>query len=128
MLARVESGQMPQEDACSLSEMVAEIAQDMEPVAAEKGMRIQTQLCSFTMKGNRALLARAFINLVDNAIRYGREGGTLRIAMRRGEEGVCLRFEDDGRGIAQQDLSMIFERFWRADRSRATQGLSLIHI
>lgn len=56
MLARVESGQMPQEDACSLSEMVAEIAQDMEPVAAEKGMRIQTQLCSFTMKGNRALL------------------------------------------------------------------------
>ncbi|HIU15300.1 MAG TPA: HAMP domain-containing protein [Candidatus Ventricola intestinavium] len=125
MLARVESGQMPQEDACSLSEMVAEIAQDMEPVAAEKGMRIQTQLCSFTMKGNRALLARAFINLVDNAIRYGREGGTLRIAMRRGEEGVCLRFEDDGRGIAQQDLSMIFERFWRADRSRATQGTGI---
>ena len=124
-LARVESGQMARDDVCRLDEMIERIARDMEPLAAERQMRMELELFPCQMMGNRALLARAFINLIDNAIRYGREGGSVRIAMAKEGDGLVLCFEDDGCGIAQEDLPKVFERFWRADRSRTTSGTGI---
>lgn len=121
-LARVEAGQMAREDDCALDEMLGEIAQDMEPLAQARGMRMETALIPHAMRANRALLARAFINLIDNAVRYGREGGVVRIAMREEDGHICVRVEDDGCGIAADDLPMVFERFWRADGARSAPG------
>lgn len=124
-LARVESGQMARGDVCRVDEMIAKIALDMEPLAAERQMRLETSLYPCRVMGNQALLARAFINLIDNAIRYGREGGCVRITMSQEDGGLKLCFEDDGCGIAPEDLPKVFERFWRGDRSRTSAGTGI---
>ncbi len=125
MIARVESGQMERADRCPLDAMLAGVAEDMAPVAGERGIRVETALCPCEIQGNRAMLTRAFVNLVDNAIRYGREGGHVRLRMELEARHVAVCVEDDGCGIAEADLPKIFDRFWRADEARATQGTGI---
>jgi len=125
LIARMDAGQIAMEEEIDLGQMLEEIAQDMEPVALERGITIETQPCSLTVRGSRPVLARAVINLVDNAIRYGRENGHVRLALvSEGEEAV-ISVRDDGEGIAQEVLDRVFERFWRGDHARATQGTGI---
>lgn len=77
-------------------------------------------------------LERALINLVDNAIKYGNESGTVSIAARRKDAGVDITVSDDGPGIEQAHLARLFERFYRIDPSRSRShggaglGLSIV--
>ena len=77
-------------------------------------------------------LARALGNLVENAIKYTREGGTIRITASREDQRLVVGVEDNGMGISQEDLPRIFERFYRSDRSRSREmggtglGLSIV--
>jgi signal transduction histidine kinase len=65
-------------------------------------------------------------NLAENAIRYAGPGATFTLAVERSPEGaVVLRGTDDGVGVAEDELSRLFERFYRADRSRASRGTGL---
>jgi two-component system phosphate regulon sensor histidine kinase PhoR len=65
-------------------------------------------------------------NLAENAIRYAGPGATFTLAVERSAEGgVVLRGTDDGVGVAEDELSRLFERFFRADRSRASRGTGL---
>ena len=65
-------------------------------------------------------------NLAENAIRYAGPGTTFTLAVERsGDGGVVLRGTDDGAGVAEDELSRLFERFYRADRSRASRGTGL---
>jgi signal transduction histidine kinase len=64
-------------------------------------------------------------NLAENAIRYAGPGAGLVLAVERGEDGIVLRATDDGVGVAEDELARIFERFYRADRARASRGTGL---
>jgi two-component system phosphate regulon sensor histidine kinase PhoR len=64
-------------------------------------------------------------NLVENAIRYAGPGASFTLAVERTEEGVVLRGTDDGVGVAEDELPRLFERFYRADRARASRGTGL---
>jgi signal transduction histidine kinase len=64
-------------------------------------------------------------NLTENAIRYAGPGSTFRVAIERRGEAVILRASDDGAGVAEEDLPRLFERFYRADRARASRGTGL---
>ena len=66
-------------------------------------------------------------NLVENAIKYNRDDGLVHIVLQRNEEDVCLVVEDTGIGIPEDELSYVFERFYRVDkaRSRAAGGSGL---
>lgn len=88
-------------------------------------MRIALEAVPFARRGNRALLARAFVNLIDNAIRYGREGGRVAVQLRREGEGAVVTVEDDGPGLPEGMEDRVFERFWRADPSRSTPGTGI---
>lgn len=125
LIARTESGQMPRDDHFRLDEMLEQVAEDFVPVAAERRMRIQTQLTPCPAVGNRALLARAFINLLDNAIRYGREGGEISVKMALAPQEVSVTVENEGDDISPEDLPKLFDRFWRADASRTTPGTGI---
>ena len=122
LIARMESGQMACEDRCDLALMIAEIAEDMEPIAAERGMAIHTDVAACETLCSRPMLTRAVVNLVDNAIRYGREGGSVRLSLRREGNMALISVCDDGEGMDEETAARVFERFWRADSARSTPG------
>ena len=125
LIARMDAGQTPMEEGIDLAAMLEEIAGDMEPVAGERDIRIQTQLQAVRVRGNRALLMRAVINLADNAIRYGREGGHVRMTLAQEGNEAVIRVTDDGTGLDEEALSHVFERFWRGDSARTTPGTGI---
>ena len=69
--------------------------------------------------GKEALLNRAFSNIIENAIRYNRIGGEVTVVLDDQPENISIIIRDTGIGIAKEDLSHIFEAFYRADRSRS---------
>jgi len=90
----------------------------------EKNIEVRT---SFPPEADRLLADRdklllAVRNLVENACQYTPAGGSIAIGSRRIEEGIKVEFANSGAGIAADDLPYIFERFYRADRSRSRQA------
>lgn len=122
LLSRMDAGQMPLADECDLAAMLEDIVQDFLPVAEERAITLEARLAPGTLRGNGDLLSRAFVNLIDNAIRYGKSGGRVEIIMERAGEQMCIRFLDDGKGIPEEQLPHVFERFYRADSARSTRG------
>jgi len=125
MIARLNAGQMDCADDVALAPLLEEIAEDLTPVAREKDIRIETALENAHVRGNRAMLARAVINLVDNAIRYGYEGGGVWITLKREGEEAVISVRDDGCGMDEAALKRVFDRFWRADSARSTAGTGI---
>ena len=75
-----------------------------------------------TVEGDETLLMRLLINLTENAIRYGRPGGHVRLTLHRRENEAVGTVEDDGIGIAAEDREKIWQRFWQADPARSGGG------
>ena len=107
------------------SALVRETAEQMAQIETDRialSCDIEEDL---TLQGNAGLLTRLLQNLIGNAYRYGRDGGHIRVGLSRAGEDLLLTVADDGRGISQEDLPHIFERFYRGDASRTEQGTGL---
>lgn len=74
---------------------------------------------------NASLMSRAIYNLLQNAYRYGKEGGHVRLSLKRAGSDAVLSVSDDGMGIRKDDMEKIWQRFWQADGSRAAGGSGL---
>ncbi len=86
----------------------------------EKEIRILSS-CDrdLTARVNAALMEQAFVNLLDNAIKYSEPGGTIEIEATKNDSEVAVAFLDHGIGIRREHLSRLFERFYRVDASRS---------
>ena len=82
-----------------------------------------TNPCS--SRGDRDLLFDAVANLVDNAIKHGREAGRVTVEVTRNDRGAVVSVADDGPGIPEQERQNVFKRFYRLERSRRTPGNGL---
>jgi two-component system sensor histidine kinase BaeS len=107
----------------SPSALLARTAMAHKPQAQEKQIAIEVEaapdLPNIEVDPDR--MAQVLGNLMSNALRYTPEGGHIRLVAERGDDGVRLEVSDDGAGIAADDLSFIFERFYRSDKSRRFQ-------
>ncbi len=74
---------------------------------------------------NPGALHRLLLALLDNAVKYSRDGGDVNVAVTRDDSRACVTVQDFGTGIAERDLPHIFERFYRADRARGGGGHGL---
>lgn len=110
-------------EAVDLREIVAEVCDEFELAAADKGVEIRNALTeSIVLTGNATLLASVFRNLLDNALAYS---GCRLIEIRRlasDAESVTLSVADDGCGVAEEHLPRLFERFYRVDKGRSRQA------
>ena len=95
--------------------------------ASKKNISIQTEGSSVKIRGVRHVLYEMFYNLVDNAVKYNREGGWVKVSLKDRENGAEFTVEDNGIGIAREEQDRIFERFYRVDKShsRKTGGTGL---
>jgi two-component system sensor histidine kinase BaeS len=87
---------------------------------AEADLELRAELADgAVVDGDPARLAQILDNLLTNALRYTDPGGTVTVAVHGDRDGVTVSVTDTGIGIAAEDLPHVFERFWRADRSRS---------
>jgi heavy metal sensor kinase len=133
-LARAESGEVAiAHEPVNLSNMARSLAEQLEPVAASKNV-ILSWNCDpdVTLSGDASWIERVILNLVDNAIKFTRPGGHVWMTLTTNRNDAILEVADDGVGIAPEAVPHIFERFYRADPSRANRadgaglGLSLV--
>ena len=97
-----------------------------DPIAQEKDVEIITSLPDkLHINSNKNMLQRLVTNLLENAIKYNRQGGKVTISASRANQSVHIRFEDTGMGIPQKDIPKIFERFYRCDTIRHELGIGL---
>jgi len=105
----------------SLHELLGQIMDLYRPKFQEKAIAVQWQLdpASELVTADRDKLLQAIRNLADNAWKYTPPGGSVTISAQRSEDGVRIIFANSGAVIAEKDIPYLFERFFRADRSRS---------
>lgn len=104
-------------------EILRDCAALIEPVAQQKGLRVETRLPeALRITTDPDKLRQVVINLLGNAVKYTLHGSILLAASAGGDDIIRIRVTDSGIGIAQQDLPHVFEPFWQADRAQRTRG------
>ncbi len=132
-LARADAGQLQmRESKIYLDELVAECARAVQILAEKRKIKIEIGAAEeMPMRGDEQLLRRLFINLLDNAIKYNRDGGKVSVRAEIRNNCYSIEIEDTGNGIPEEERTKIFERFYRADKARsrsqetATSGAGL---
>jgi signal transduction histidine kinase len=113
------------DDDVLLEEIVGDAVEDLKPLAKTKGITLSFNgtVCP-SSKGNAVLLYRAMYNLIENAIKYNKPSGRVRVTLENEKDGVRITIADSGIGIPDKDLPHVFEPFYRSDRDQA-EGLGL---
>ncbi len=103
-----------------LGTMVCDIAEESRQAADARDITIATEIQDgVIVKGDLLLLTRVAMNLIDNSIRYGRQGGKLELRVFESKGTAVIQCSDDGIGIPPEDQTHIFERFSRSDTARS---------
>lgn len=104
----------------SLPELVQDVAQKFRPEAERRHLSMETEMPAAApfVRADIGLIERVLENLIENAIRYTPEGGTVRLSLASDATGIEMCVADTGRGIAESERERIFERFYRVEKSR----------
>ena len=125
-LARLDAGQEQMKQLqFDFSKTIADCVELVKPIAEERGVKISTELSTLEITGDSERLAQIVTNLLTNAIQYNLPDGEVRVKLESQNGLAVLTVSDTGQGIAAEDLPRVFERFYRADKSRSTGGNGL---
>lgn len=133
MLSRMDRQELPlQKEVVNLSELVENIADEMQLLADEKHIRIERDLDkNITLNCDEILIMRVMNNLIENAINYGRENGSVFLKLTKVPDGVRIEVRDNGIGISESDLPNIWRRFFRVNNFAGCGsglGLSIVKL
>jgi signal transduction histidine kinase len=120
MLARTDRTPQLKRSFVDLKTILEQLIQLYKPQAEAKQIDLKIQLANpLNICGDPVQITRLFTNLIDNALRYTPDKGTISLSGNCEGHTVIVSLQDTGIGIAPESLEHIFERFWRADRSRS---------
>ena len=121
LITRMEDGSsLIEKEPVVINDILTEIAQELEIMPDEERITLHTDFDEqVVVEGNTSLIGSIFRNLTENAIAYS-EGKNIYISLLKNTDSECLiRFEDDGCGVEESQLSRLFERFYRVDKGRS---------
>src|SRR5437867_2158371 len=121
-LARLDAGQESIDiTACDTRGLVNGVVTDLAPALGDRRQRVAVSIGpgAETVRGDAAKLHDVLRNLIANAVTYAPENSAIAVEATRGEHGVEISVCDEGPGIPEDDLSRVFERLYRVDKSRA---------
>lgn len=115
-----------------LKKLFEEIVDELQPLCIKKNTNIHLDICNEKIRGNQTLLYRVFFNLIENAVKFNDNNGTVTVGTSVHDEVMIITISDTGLGIPKESLPLIFEPFYRVDQSRTRQlggsglGLSIV--
>ena len=119
-LARLDAGQEPMKrESFDLPRVARECVEMVRPLAAERGIQLHCEILPLECLGDAGRISQVVTNLLTNAIHFNRDQGEVRLSARAEGGAVYLTVADTGQGIPAEDLPHLFERFYRADKSRS---------
>lgn len=126
MLDRIQSNRLEVvEREFDLSELLRKSILTLQPEWEKKNIEIDADFGECTVKSNDELLSRVFINVLDNAIKYSRENGKVGVYVTESDEKISVTIADDGIGMDEETKRRMFDKYFRADKSRNTRGNGL---
>ena len=123
-LARADQKRLPlHPERILLNDLAAIVCEEQQEFADAKKIRLHLQADSdLWMDADESMMIRLLINLISNSIRYGKEGGNVWIRLRLEENSILGSVEDDGIGIPEDQLDLIWNRFYQVDPSRSAKA------
>ena len=123
----------PRSERIELAPLVEEIITDLTPLASQNDITMEQDCDNVVITGSDALIYRLVFNLIENAVKYNRRGGSVSVSVHMENNDVVVRVSDTGCGIPEEYRESIFQPFFRVDKSRSRQmggvglGLALVH-
>jgi len=122
-LSRIESGRMELRiENFELKPFVQEVLRPMDPIVEKKRLKLENRIPgTLTVKADPPKVRQILMNLLDNAVKYTPEKGEIVVEASPFSGGVQVKVQDTGIGIPEEDLSRLFERFYRVDKARSRE-------
>lgn len=123
-ISKLESGRIPiVQESFAIQDLIKDIYEELSLKAKERNMQLLFKKGTektLEVYADKPKIKQVLVNLIENAIKYGNENGTITAgSYLMDERHVYVEISDDGPGIGEEHLARIFERFYRADRSRS---------
>ncbi len=127
LLSQADAGKLPLTRECyDLSADLARLVEDAEALCAQAGLRCAHEITpGLIIDADRALMRHVFQNLLSNAVKYNRPDGEVRLTLAAEEGRAVFTIENTGPGIPAADQPRLFERFFRTDTARHSEGSGL---
>ena len=124
-ISRLESGELKLEQKrFDIVKLIEEVSEELEMQAKERNIKLKLDRGndkSIMVRADRTRIMEAANNLINNSIKYGKDGGRTVIRFMDMGDDIMIEIADDGIGISEKDLPRIFDRFFRTDKSRSRE-------
>ena len=131
-LSKLDEGAPVISEPLELKSLIAEESEALAPLAQEKNVTTSVNGDQVFLVSSRELLHEVFYNLIENAIKYNVDGGSVTVTTKMEGDRARISVKDTGIGIPEEDQERVFERFYRVDKSRSKEtggtglGLSIV--
>lgn len=131
-LSEIEENEHVLSDRVNLMKTAHEVEEIIHSKAISHNISIHISGEPLIIDGHQSYITELFLNLMDNAVKYGKEQGDLWVSIEKIGDNAVIKFSDNGIGISEENCSRIFERFYRVDKSRSKKiggtglGLSIV--